>query len=87
MEFIQELGVLLTVTILGALFILSRPDRNVNVRNKGNVVIAGDKVFAGIDEEDRSEINHSIVVEFPDAESMKNAIRSGAAEFTVFDEK
>ncbi len=51
----------------------------------GNVVIAGDKIYAGIDEDDGSEIPHSIVIEFENNEAMRKALRSGEARFTVFE--
>jgi hypothetical protein len=52
----------------------------------GNVVIAGDLVFAGIDEDDRSECPLAIVIEFKTKEDMRKAIESGYATFTMFEQ-
>lgn len=40
---------------------------------KGNVVIAGDKVYAGIDEDDCSECTNALVIEFKDVADMRAA--------------
>lgn len=54
---------------------------------KGNVVIAGDRVYAGIDEsgEDRANLRFSMVVEFGSMEDLAAALRAGSASFTVFE--
>ena len=57
---------------------------------KGNVVVAGDvelapdpHVLAG---EEQSEIfKRSLLIQFPDAGSLREAIESGICEFTYFD--
>lgn len=52
---------------------------------KPDLVIAGDVVFAGIDEDDVSEIKkHSIVICFEDRSQFSAALRAGRVEFTVF---
>jgi hypothetical protein len=53
--------------------------------NKGNVVIAGDTVYAGIDEDDRCEVHNALVIEFRDPANFRRAIRTGWAAFTVFE--
>lgn len=53
--------------------------------SEANIVIAGDKVYAGIDEYDRSECTNAIVIEFTSQEEMGEAIRKGSVEFTVFE--
>ncbi len=52
---------------------------------KGNVVIAGDLVYAGIDEDDRCEVCNALVIEFEDPASLRRAIMTGQAAFTVFE--
>lgn len=52
---------------------------------RGNVVIAGDKVYAGIDEDDQAEVSNAMVIEFETPEEFKAAISSGQASFTIFD--
>jgi len=52
---------------------------------KANVVIAGDAIYAGIDEHDAAEIPTSILIQFPTQEALGQALRSGHVEFTVFE--
>ncbi len=52
---------------------------------KGNVVIAGDLVYAGIDEDDRSEVRNALVIEFENPAGFRRAIMTGQAVFTVFE--
>ncbi|MCU7806295.1 MAG: hypothetical protein KZQ73_00250 [Candidatus Thiodiazotropha sp. (ex Semelilucina semeliformis)] len=52
---------------------------------RGNVVITGDKVYAGIEEDDQSEVSNAIVIEFETQEEFNAAISSGQASFTIFD--
>lgn len=54
---------------------------------QGNVVIAGDEVHAGIDEEDRCVVSNAIVVEFDSVKDMAKALRKGFTNFTTFQEK
>lgn len=56
-------------------------------KKTGNVVIAGDKVFAGIDESDRSTCRHAMVIEFKTPEDLAKALREGVASFTVFEDE
>jgi hypothetical protein len=46
---------------------------------RGNVVIAGDIVM-----DDGDEYERALVVQFDDVESVRQAIKTGRAEFTVF---
>ncbi len=51
----------------------------------GNVVIAGDAIYASIGDDDPlSECVHAMVIEFNNPEELGNALKSGKAEFTVF---
>ena len=52
---------------------------------KGRLVMMGDKIYSGIDEDDICEVPLAIVIEFEDMESLARAIRSGKAEFTLFE--
>lgn len=53
--------------------------------NKPDVVIAGDTVFAGINEDDVSDMEkHSIVIRFDDKKQFLDALRTGQVNFTVF---
>lgn len=38
--------------------------------NKQGVIIAGDKIYAGIDEEDATEIENCVVIHFEEKEDM-----------------
>ncbi len=51
----------------------------------GNLIIAGQDIFAGIDEEDVTKIPLAIVIEFKDKESLKKAMKKQKVEFTVFE--
>ena len=57
----------------------------------GNVVIAGDYIYASIDadvggvfSDPLTEIENGMVIEFENAEEFGKALRSGTANFTVF---
>jgi len=57
----------------------------------GNVVIAGDYIYTGIDHDvgsehgdDLTEIKNGMVIEFENAEEFGKALRSGTVNFTVF---
>ncbi|GEM_PF-4390729 len=52
---------------------------------KGNVVMAGDKVYAGIDEDDRSEVSNALVIEFKNPEEFHKAVKACKVEFTLFE--
>lgn len=54
------------------------------VIKKPNVVIAGDEIHAGIDEDDRSKVKNAIVIEFESAEQMGEILRSRTMEFDFF---
>ena len=43
--------------------------------NTGNVVIAGEQVYAGIDEEDQGVCKNAIVIEFESQVALAGAIR------------
>jgi len=51
----------------------------------GNVVVAGESIYAGIDETDISEIPLAIVIEFKDRSSLKKAMEEQKVEFTIFE--
>ena len=51
---------------------------------KGNLVIAGDKVYAGFDKGDQSEFTNAMVIEFKSAEDLRKAFNEGRVEFTLF---
>lgn len=53
---------------------------------KANVVVAGDKVYAGVDVDDQTSIPHAIVIQFKSKEDYAAAMRSGTVEFTLFEE-
>ena len=53
---------------------------------KGNVVIAGDKVYAGVDNDDQSECTNAMVIEFKSAEDLRKAFNEARVEFTLFGE-
>ncbi len=59
----------------------------MNDHVEGNVVVAGDKVYAGIDEDDRCEVCHAVVIEFKDEADFRKAITTGKANFTLFEGK
>lgn len=52
-----------------------------NTENKPNLIIAGDSIFAGIEEDQNSEIKNAVVIEFESKEQMKSYIRSGEISF------
>ena len=52
---------------------------------EGNIVIAGEKIYAGIDEDDRSEVSLAMVIEFKSKDEMRKAMQSGYATFTMFE--
>ena len=56
----------------------------MNDHVEGNVVIAGDKVYAGIGEDDRCEVCHAVVIEFKDEADFRRAITAGKVNFTLF---
>lgn len=71
-------------------FWLEELNRRLSVNLKptqGNVVMAGDEVHAGVDEEDRCVVSNAIVVEFDSAKDMGEALRKGFTNFTTFKEK
>lgn len=49
----------------------------------GNVVIMGDRVFAGIDRDDQSTCSNALVIEFESLSDLRAAIKEGCADFTV----
>jgi len=57
----------------------------------GNVVIAGDGVFAGIsddpEEDALTEFKYAMVIEFDSAVAFGKALREGIAHFTVFEDR
>lgn len=57
----------------------------------GNVVIAGDSVFAGIsddpEEDALTEFKYAMVIEFDSADAFGKALREGTAHFTVFEDR
>lgn len=52
---------------------------------KGNVVITGDAVYAGVDEHDAADIPNTMLIQFPSPEALRLALRAGEVEFTVFE--
>lgn len=55
-----------------------------DTNKKPDVVIAGDHIFAGIDEEDQSKVSCAIVIQFDNKEQMTEAMRSRSVDFTYF---
>ena len=51
---------------------------------KPNVIIAGDAIYAGIDENDQAEIKNAVVIEFESKEQMGEILRSRSMEFDFF---
>jgi hypothetical protein len=53
---------------------------------RGNVVIAGKDITAGLndDPDELSTVAFGIVIEFQNGDEMREAIRNGRVEFTVF---
>lgn len=51
---------------------------------KPNVVVAGDAIYAGIDEDEQTEIKNAIVIEFESAQQMREILRSRKMEFDFF---
>jgi hypothetical protein len=54
--------------------------------DRPNVVIAGDKVFAGIDEDDCSEVSFAMVIQFQSKEQFVKAMKDRSVEFEWFGE-
>ena len=48
---------------------------------KPNVIIAGDAIYAGIDEEDITKIKNAVVIEFESKEQMGEALRARKFNF------
>jgi hypothetical protein len=60
------------------------------MNNKGNVVIAGDKVFASIEEspgEHLTCVRWAMVIEFDSKEAFQEAWKAGAMAFTIFEDR
>lgn len=60
------------------------------MNNKGNVVIAGDEVFASIEEfpeEPLTCVKWAMVIEFDSKEAFQQAWKSGSCEFTIFEDR
>jgi hypothetical protein len=53
---------------------------------KGNVVIAGETIFSGLDEDSVSKCKIAMTIEFDSKEDMRAAMASGYATFTLFKE-
>jgi len=48
-------------------------------------VMMGDKIYAGIDEDDICEVEKAIVIEFETLEMLATALRTGKVEFGMFE--
>ena len=55
-------------------------------QSKGNVVLAGNKIYAGFDKDDQSECTNAMVIEFKSAEDLRKAFNEARVEFTLFGE-
>lgn len=59
--------------------------------DKGNVVIAGDEIFATIDEalqdDQLTGVQWAMVIEFDSKEAFQKAWKAGGCEFTKFEDR
>ena len=51
----------------------------------GNVVIAGDRIYAGIDEGDVTKLTLSVVIEFKSAAEIRKAFKEKTIDLTFFE--